>query len=198
MCGALLYLFFATSVGIFLATIARTMPQLGLLYLLVAVPLNLLSGANTPLEAMPPFLRTIMQASPSTHFVAIAQAILYRGAGFDLVWPHFLAVALIGGLFLAAGLWRFGACRRSRSRSARHSSLPLFFGMSSLCCSSIFRHSVALSIWKAMRSIASLCRPSRANFRPGEGQVDTDDLQYVRASSRIRGLSIWSAGRGDQ
>ncbi len=107
MCGALLYLFFATSVGIFLATIAKTMPQLGLLYLLVAVPLNLLSGANTPLESMPPFLRTIMQASPSTHFVAIAQAILYRGAGFDLVWPKFLAVGLIGGLFLAAGLWRF-------------------------------------------------------------------------------------------
>jgi ABC-2 type transport system permease protein len=107
MCGALLYLFFATSVGIFLATIARTMPQLGLLYLLVAVPLNLLSGANTPLESMPPLLRTIMQASPSTHFVAIAQAILYRGAGFELVWRSYLAVGVIGGLFLAAGLWRF-------------------------------------------------------------------------------------------
>jgi ABC-2 type transport system permease protein len=105
--GAVLYLFFATSVGIFLATIAKTMPQLGLLYILVAVPLNLLSGANTPLESMPPFLRAVMQASPSTHFVAIAQAILYRGAGFDMVWPRFLAVGLIGGLFLAAALWRF-------------------------------------------------------------------------------------------
>jgi ABC-2 type transport system permease protein len=105
--GAVLYLFFATSVGIFLATIAKTMPQLGLLYILVAVPLNLLSGANTPLESMPPFLRAVMQASPSTHFVAIAQAILYRGAGFDMVWPRFLAVGLIGGLFLAAAMWRF-------------------------------------------------------------------------------------------
>jgi ABC-2 type transport system permease protein len=109
MCGVALYLFFTTSVGIFLATIARTMPQLGLLYLLVAVPLNLLSGGNTPLESMPPFLRAIMQASPSTHFVAIAQAILYRGAGFDMVWPRFLAVAAIGGIFLAMGLWRFRA-----------------------------------------------------------------------------------------
>ena len=107
MCGAVLYLFFATSVGVFLATIARTMPQLGLLYILVAVPLNLLSGGNTPLESQPPWLRTIMEASPSTHFVAIALAILYRGAGFDLVWPRFVAVALIGGVFLALGLWRF-------------------------------------------------------------------------------------------
>jgi ABC-2 type transport system permease protein len=115
MCGALLYLFFATSVGVFLATIAKTMPQLGLLYLLVAVPLNLLSGANTPLESMPPFLRHVMQLSPSTHFVAIAQAILYRGAGFDMVWPRFLAVGLIGGVFLAAALWRF---RAASSQSA--------------------------------------------------------------------------------
>jgi len=107
MCGVIIYLFFATAIGIFLATIARTMPQLGLLYMLVAMPLNMLSGSNTPLESMPPFLRTIMQASPSTHFVAFAQAILYRGAGFDVVWPRFLVVALIGGLFLGLALLRF-------------------------------------------------------------------------------------------
>lgn len=107
MAGAGLYLFFATSVGVFLATIARTMPQLGLLYMLVAVPLNLLSGGNTPLESMPPLLRNLMQLSPSTHFVAIAQAILYRGAGFDVVWPRFAATAGIGALFLALALWRF-------------------------------------------------------------------------------------------
>lgn len=107
MCGVMIYLFFATAVGIFLSTVARTMPQLGLLYILVAVPLNLLSGSNTPLESMPPFLRTIMQASPSTHFVSFAQAILYRGAGFDVVWLKFLTVASIGGLFLGLALLRF-------------------------------------------------------------------------------------------
>jgi ABC-2 type transport system permease protein len=67
----------------------------------------MLSGANTPLESMPPFLRTVMQASPSTHFVAFAQAILYRGAGLDVVWPKFVAVTAIGGLFLALALARF-------------------------------------------------------------------------------------------
>jgi ABC-2 type transport system permease protein len=107
MVGVVLYLFFATSIGVFLATIARTMPQLGLLYILVAVPLNLLSGGNTPLESMPPFLRTVMQASPSTYFVSFTQEILYRGAGFDVVWPQFAAVAAIGGLFLGLGLLRF-------------------------------------------------------------------------------------------
>ena len=105
--GAAIYLFFATSIGIFLGTIARTMPQLGLLYLLVYLPLALLSGANTPLESMPPFLANLMLASPTMHFVALAQAILYRGAGFALVWPEFAIMALIGGIFLALALLRF-------------------------------------------------------------------------------------------
>jgi ABC-2 type transport system permease protein len=107
LAGVVIYLFFATAIGIFLGTVARSMPQLGLLYMLVAIPMNMLSGSNTPLESMPPFLRTVMQASPSTHFVSFAQAILYRGAGFDTVWPQFLAVALIGGLFLGLALLRF-------------------------------------------------------------------------------------------
>ncbi len=109
LAGVVIYLFFATAIGIFLATIARTMPQLGLLYILVAIPMNLLSGSNTPLESMPAWLRTVMQASPSTHFVSFAQAILYRGAGLAVVWPDFLFVALVGGLFLFVALLRFRA-----------------------------------------------------------------------------------------
>jgi len=105
--GVVIYLFFATAVGIFLGTLARSMPQLGLLFFLVVLPMNMLSGANTPLESMPPFLRTVMQVSPSTHFVSFAQAILYRGAGFGVVWPQFVAVAVIGGVFLALALMRF-------------------------------------------------------------------------------------------
>jgi ABC-2 type transport system permease protein len=107
MAGVALYLFFATAIGIFLATVARTMPQLGLLYMLVAMPMNMLSGSNTPLESMPPALRRVMELSPSTHFVAFAQAILYRGAGFDVVWPHYLFVTGVGGLFFVAALLRF-------------------------------------------------------------------------------------------
>jgi ABC-2 type transport system permease protein len=107
MSGVALYLFFTTAVGILLGTIARSMPQLGLLYIMIALPMNLLSGANTPAESMPTFLRILMQAAPSTHFVSFAQAILYRGAGIDVVWPQFLVVTVVGGLFFVAALLRF-------------------------------------------------------------------------------------------
>ncbi|MBO0755512.1 MAG: ABC transporter permease [Bradyrhizobiaceae bacterium] len=107
MIGVALYLFFATAVGILLGTIARSMPQLGLLYMMIALPMNLLSGGNTPMESMPIFLQRIMSVSPSTHFVSFAQAILYRGAGLDVVWPQFLSVTAIGAIFLAIAVRRF-------------------------------------------------------------------------------------------
>jgi len=115
MFGTVLYLFFATAIGLFLGTVARSMPQLGLLYMLVAVPMNILSGSATPLESMPPWLATAMQASPSTHFVSFAQSILYRGAGLDVVWPQFAAVGGIGALFLALSLLRFRSAVASSS-----------------------------------------------------------------------------------
>ena len=107
MVGVVIYLFFATAIGIFLGTVARSMPQLGLLFMLVFLPMNMLSGGNTPLESMPPWLATVMQVSPSTHFVSFAQAILYRGTGLDVVWPEFLAVAGIAGLFFGLAIMRF-------------------------------------------------------------------------------------------
>jgi ABC-2 type transport system permease protein len=107
MAGVVIYLFFATAIGIFLGTVAHSMPQLGLLFMLVYLPMNMLSGSNTPLESMPPWLATAMQASPSTHFVSFAQAILYRGAGLDVVWPEFIVVAGIGGLFFGLAMMRF-------------------------------------------------------------------------------------------
>jgi ABC-2 type transport system permease protein len=107
MAGVVIYLFFATAIGIFLGTVAHSMPQLGLLFMLVYLPMNMLSGSNTPLESMPGWLATTMQVSPSTHFVSFAQSILYRGAGLDVVWPEFLAVAVIGGLFFGLAILRF-------------------------------------------------------------------------------------------
>jgi ABC-2 type transport system permease protein len=105
--GAALHLFSATSLGIFLGTIARSMPQFGLLMILVILPLQLLSGGMTPRESMPGVVQTIMLAAPTTHFVKFAQAILYRGAGLDVVWPQFLAIIAIGAVFFLGALARF-------------------------------------------------------------------------------------------
>jgi ABC-2 type transport system permease protein len=107
LAGATLHLFATTSMGIFLATIARSMPQFGLLLMLVLMPLQILSGGMTPRESMPELVQWIMQAAPTTHFVMLAQAILYRGAGLSVVWPQFAALTAIGTVLFALSLARF-------------------------------------------------------------------------------------------
>lgn len=105
--GAALSMFATTSIGIFMATMARNMPQFGMLTVLVLLPLEMLSGGITPRESMPKFVQDVMLAAPTTHFVELGQAILFRGAGLDVVWPQFLALATIGCAFFLVALARF-------------------------------------------------------------------------------------------
>lgn len=105
--GAALYLFSAASIGIFLGTLARSMPQFGLLFMLTIIPLQMLSGGVTPRESMPLFVQDIMLVAPTTYFVRLAQGTLYRGAGLETVWPDLLAIIAIGAVFFALALQRF-------------------------------------------------------------------------------------------
>jgi ABC-2 type transport system permease protein len=105
--GATLHLFATTSMGIFMATLARSMPQFGLLLILTLMPLQMLSGGVTPRESMPRVVRDLMQLAPNPHFVEIGQAILYRGAGLDVVWKPFLALLVIGSVLFFLSLQRF-------------------------------------------------------------------------------------------
>jgi len=105
--GTALHLFATTSMGIFLGTVARSMPQFALLLMLVLLPLQMLSGGATPRESMPEAVQYIMLAAPNTHFVMLAQAVLYRGAGMATVWPQFLAIAAIGAALFGLALARF-------------------------------------------------------------------------------------------
>ncbi|HEY0720744.1 MAG TPA: ABC transporter permease [Gammaproteobacteria bacterium] len=117
--GAILHLFATTSLGIFLGTIARSMPQFGLLLFIALLPMQILSGAGGLIraqalsgggvhsESMPDTIQIAMQAAPTTHFVNFAQAILFRGAGLDVVWPQLVSLALIGAVLFALSLVRF-------------------------------------------------------------------------------------------
>ncbi len=107
LAGAAMDLFATTAMGIFLGTIARSMPQFGLLIILVLLPLQMLSGGMTPRESMPGAVQLVMLAAPTTHFVMLAQAILYRGAGLAVVWRQFVALAAIGLALFAYALAHF-------------------------------------------------------------------------------------------
>lgn len=105
--GSFLVLFATTSMGIFMGTIARTMPQLGLIFILTVLPLLILSGNITPYESMPYALQKIMLIAPTSHYVSMSQAVLYRGAGLDVVWSSLVAIFAIGLTFFTIALLLF-------------------------------------------------------------------------------------------
>jgi ABC-2 type transport system permease protein len=106
--GSCFYVFAVAALGILLGTIASTMGQFGLLAIPVILVMMLLSGGTTPMESMPVWLANVMKViSPTPHFVAFAQDVLYRGADFPIVWPEILATAILGSVYFAFALHRF-------------------------------------------------------------------------------------------
>ena len=108
LAGATLYTLTVAALGILLATIATAMGQFALLAAPVLLVMQLLSGGATPMESMPVWLQHLMQiVSPTPHFVAFSQAVLYRGADLAIVWPLLVAMAAIGSVYFAFALSRF-------------------------------------------------------------------------------------------
>jgi len=106
--GATLYALTVAALGILLGTIATTMGQFALLAAPILLILQLLSGGATPMESMPVWLQYAMRIiSPTPHFVAFSQAVLYRGADLPIVWPQLAAMAAIGSVYFAFALSRF-------------------------------------------------------------------------------------------
>ena len=105
--GTVLHLFATTSMGIYMATLARSMPQFGLLMVLTMMPLEMLSGGVTPRESMPLWVQYVMSLAPTTHFTELSQAILYRGAGLSVVWSSLVWLLAIGAVLFALALARF-------------------------------------------------------------------------------------------
>ena len=107
MIGTLVYQISLGALAILLATFTGSMAQYGLLTIPVVTVLDLMSGSTTPMESMPLFWQNVMQFTPTPHFVAFAQGVLYRGAGLDVVWPQLAALAGFTAVFLGSALMRF-------------------------------------------------------------------------------------------
>jgi ABC-2 type transport system permease protein len=105
--GVVLYLFFATALGIYLGTISRSMAQFALLIILVIIVLMLLSGGSTPVESQPKWLQALTYFLPARHFVSFSQVIIYRGGGIEAVWRQFAMVAGVGLAFFIYSLTLF-------------------------------------------------------------------------------------------
>lgn len=94
-------------IGTFLSTFARSANQTQLIGFFVNPPLAMLSGALTPIEAMPKWIQPVTLLNPIAHFASVARAVLVKGAGLDVVYPQLLALAVLAGALVAVSAWRF-------------------------------------------------------------------------------------------
>jgi len=94
-------------IGTLIATFARTAAQTQLLTFFVQPPLAVLSGALTPIEAMPKWLQPVTLINPIRHFDILVRDVLLKGAGVETVWPELLALSLTASLLIAFSAWRF-------------------------------------------------------------------------------------------
>lgn len=105
--GAGLFMFSIASLAVMLATLAPTMPQYSLLMMPVYIIALMFSGSSSPRSNMPETAQWISEYWPTTQFITLAQNVLLRGAGFDVVWPQMVAMTISGALFLGFALFRF-------------------------------------------------------------------------------------------
>ena len=105
--GAALCILSGIGIGTFIATFTKSAQQSQLMSFFVNPPLATLSGALTPVEAMPGWLQPVTWLNPIRHFGIITRATLLKGSGIDVLWPNFLALIGFTVVLISISIWRF-------------------------------------------------------------------------------------------
>lgn len=105
--GAALCVLCGIGIGTVIASFTRSAEQAQLTSFFVNPPLSSLSGALTPVEAMPHWMQPFTRFNPIYHFGVIARAVMLKGSGLDTLWPNFLALALFTLILVTLSVWRF-------------------------------------------------------------------------------------------
>lgn len=105
--ASLLYILAALGMGLLISTVSSTQQEAYMASILVFMPSTLLSGFMFPVASMPVFFQWITLANPVRHYIVIVRSIFLKGAGIDALWPHFIALFLIGAAVLVFATTRF-------------------------------------------------------------------------------------------
>lgn len=105
--GGALCILSGISLGTVLATFSKSALQAQLTGFFINPPLNSLSGALNPIEAMPRWLQPMTVPNPIHHFATVVRASMMKGSGISTLWPNFLALFLFTLVLVSLSVWRF-------------------------------------------------------------------------------------------
>lgn len=105
--SAALCLLCGIGIGTAVATVTKSAQQAQLATFFINPPLMSLSGAMTPAEAMPAWMRPWTALNPIYHFGTIARGCLIKGSGLADLWGHLLALLAFALVLMSVSVWRF-------------------------------------------------------------------------------------------
>jgi len=71
------------------------------------MPAITLSGFATPISSMPPLWQKLSYLNPMRYFMIVVRSVYLKGVGFDVLWPQFVGMAIIGVTLLTISVLRF-------------------------------------------------------------------------------------------
>ena len=105
--GAVLYILSGLGIGLLISTVSRTQQEAFMAMFLIFLPAMLLSGFMFPVSSMPVVFQYLTLVNPIRHFLEIVRGVFLRGAGLEMLWPQFLALALLAVALLTLASRRF-------------------------------------------------------------------------------------------
>ncbi len=102
-----LYFWVGISIGILFACYAKSTQQAQLLAFFINPPLVLLSGAISPISAMPNFMQWLSYLNPLRYFVEVCRAVLLKGVGFETLWPQVLVLLSFATVLMTLSIRQF-------------------------------------------------------------------------------------------
>jgi ABC-2 type transport system permease protein len=104
---SVLYFFVGISIGIMIATYAKSEQQAQLTTFFINPPLVLLSGANSPIAAMPPVFQWLTYLDPMRYYIEVCRGILLKGVGLGALWHQVLILCLFAAVLTTLSIRQF-------------------------------------------------------------------------------------------
>ncbi len=105
--ATLLYLMTTLGLGLLISTVSQTQQQAMMTTFFFYLPAVLLSGFMFPIENMPEMIQWLTYLNPLRYFLVILRGLFLKGIGLEVLWPQFLALAVMGPLALSLAARRF-------------------------------------------------------------------------------------------
>ncbi len=94
-------------IGLYVSTVARTIPQAMQMSFLTFLPSIYLSGLLFPLEGMPEPAQYLSMILPITYFLRIVRGIILKGTGLAHLWPDVWPLVIFGVVIFSLSVLRF-------------------------------------------------------------------------------------------